>query len=489
MGWPATGLLRDRYRLIGLIGRGGMGSVYHAHDEFLDRDVAVKIFDASKNPADTSRQEEEVNVLARLSHHSIVTLLDASIDRSNPERPRVYFVMELVTGKDLRRTLDDERLSPRQIAQIGFDLAEGLQYIHHLGVTHRDIKPANIMLVDYGDNNTRARAKLTDFGIAVRVGAPQEAVEGVTTGTAAYLSPEQVSGGLAGHASDVYALGLVLLECFTGVVAYPGDPIPSAMARLTREPEFPADLSPEWTQLLSAMTARDPAARPIATELVAAMRDAVIAETGRHRIEPDDDSPGTLWASQTTGATTISRPAPVSASTFDEPARMAAVMRYELLDTPPDGTFDRITSIAARLFSAPVALVSIVDHDRIWFKSRHGLEIDQISRDPGLCSSAVMQDAPWVIENARLDPRTLANPLVASEFGLQFYLGVPLRTTDGYNLGTLCVLDFEPRTVTQDEVAALEDLAALVMREMDLRLEQRRAARGEQLEESVATSL
>ena len=107
------------------------------------------------------------------------------------------------------------------------------------------------------------------------------------------------------------------------------------------------------------------------------------------------------------------------------------------------------------MFSVPVAIVSVVDHDRIWFKAHHGTEVTQIGRDPGLCASAILQDDVWVIEDAVRDPRTLANPLVAGEFGLQFYAGVPLRTPDGYNLGTFCILDREPREFSADDVRAL----------------------------------
>ncbi len=160
----------------------------------------------------------------------------------------------------------------------------------------------------------------------------------------------------------------------------------------------------------------------------------------------------------------------------DEAQRLAAVERYEILDTPADGTFDRITALAARLFDVPIAIVSVVDHDRIWFKSHHGLAIDQIDREPGLCASAVLQEGPWVINDAPRDPRALSNPLVAGEFGLKFYAGVPLRTSDGHNLGTLCILDFEPRQLTPRETSSLEDLAAMVMNELELRLANRRAA-------------
>ena len=100
----------------------------------------------------------------------------------------------------------------------------------------------------------------------------------------------------------------------------------------------------------------------------------------------------------------------------NEAARLAAVRRYAILDTPPDGTFDNITSLAARFFDVPIAIVSIVDHDRVWFKSKQGLSVEQVGIDPGLCTSAILKDVPTIIPDTRLDPKTLANPLVAGEF-------------------------------------------------------------------------
>lgn len=154
---------------------------------------------------------------------------------------------------------------------------------------------------------------------------------------------------------------------------------------------------------------------------------------------------------------------------------MRAVHRYRILDTPPDGSFDRIAALAARIFSVPVAIVSVVDHDRIWFKSHHGTDVQQIGRDPGLCASAILQDDAWVVRDAATDPRTLTNPLAAGDFGLQFYAGVPLRTPDGYNLGTFCILDREPREFTAEDTRTLEDLAGIVMNDLELRLQTRNA--------------
>jgi two-component sensor histidine kinase len=157
----------------------------------------------------------------------------------------------------------------------------------------------------------------------------------------------------------------------------------------------------------------------------------------------------------------------------DEVERMAAVRRYDILDTPPDGAFDRVTAIAARAFDVPIAIISIVDHDRIWFKSHHGVPVEQIDREPGLCASAILGSHPYILEDAKKDVRSLTNPLVSGDFGLRFYAGVPLRTSDGYNLGTLCVLDKEARSVSQRQVDDLRDLASLVMDQMELRLSAR----------------
>ncbi len=154
----------------------------------------------------------------------------------------------------------------------------------------------------------------------------------------------------------------------------------------------------------------------------------------------------------------------------DEEARLAAVRRYQILDTPPDGAFDRVTRLAARLFNVPISIVSIVDEDRIFFKSRHGIDVEQVGRDPGLCASAILQHEPLIVPDASLDPHSLVNPLVAGNFGLRFYAGAPLRTLDGHNLGTLCVIDKQPRAVSDVDATTLKDLAAIVVHELEFRL-------------------
>lgn len=158
-----------------------------------------------------------------------------------------------------------------------------------------------------------------------------------------------------------------------------------------------------------------------------------------------------------------------------EQERLAALRNYDIVDTPGDGTFDRITGMAARLLRVPIAIVSIVDEDRIWFKSRQGLDVTDVPRSPGLCASAILQTDPYLLPDARLDPVALTNPLVAGEFGLRFYAGVPLTMSDGHNLGTLCVIDKEPRALSSEELATLGDLAQLVVHELELRFAARMA--------------
>jgi two-component sensor histidine kinase len=159
----------------------------------------------------------------------------------------------------------------------------------------------------------------------------------------------------------------------------------------------------------------------------------------------------------------------------NEAQRMLAVRRYDILDTPPDGAFDRITALAARRFNVPIAIISVVDTDRIWFKSHHGLPVEQIDREPGLCASAILTPNPHILEDASTDVRSLANPLVAGDFGLRFYAGVPLTTSDGFNLGTLCVIDKQARPIDQGQIDDLTDLASIVMDQLELRLSARNA--------------
>lgn len=156
---------------------------------------------------------------------------------------------------------------------------------------------------------------------------------------------------------------------------------------------------------------------------------------------------------------------------ISEIERLKNLRKYEILDTPPDGSYDRIVSITSKMFNMPIALITLVDENRIWFKAKHGLTgIDEIPREPGLCASAILTDEVYLIENAIEDVRSLSNPLVQGEFGLRFYAGAPLQTKDGYNIGNLCVIDKKPRYLNKDQIALLQEMAMVVVDEFELRL-------------------
>lgn len=160
----------------------------------------------------------------------------------------------------------------------------------------------------------------------------------------------------------------------------------------------------------------------------------------------------------------------------NETERLKALKKYQILDTPEDGNFDRITALASLIFKVPIAIISLVDKDRIWFKSHHGLNVRQINRDPGLCASAILAKELYIIEDARKDPRALANPLVAGEFGLRFYAATPLHTEENHNLGTLCIIDKKSRSFSSEEREILKHLGQIVMDEMNMRLSVREVA-------------
>ncbi len=194
-------LLLGRYQPRSLIARGGSSLVYLGTDEHLDRDVAVKLF-TTGSADQVERFRAELKILASLSHHGIVPVLDAGIDESSPNDPRPFLVLELVRGDSLKTLIEQRELPQQRVGEIGFEIAEALEYVHARAVIHRDITPANVMLVDYGTTFSRPRARLTDFGLALEAGS-DPSPDGITEGTAAYLSPEQARLEPLTSASDI----------------------------------------------------------------------------------------------------------------------------------------------------------------------------------------------------------------------------------------------------------------------------------------------
>ena len=276
-GPEAGDVLGGRYEIREELGRGGMATVYRGVDLRLRRPVAVKVFRGSFAEAvDPQRTAQEMRLLASVSHPSVVGVLDAS---NGDGVHGAYLVMELVVGDDLGALLHRARgaLAADRARRIVADVAAALAALHAQGVVHRDVKPANILVPEGALSPTSAvAAKLTDFGIAQLVdGARMTGPESIL-GTAAYLSPEQVRGMPPQPASDVYSLGLVLLEALTGARAFPGPAAEAAMARLHRPPALPQHASPALADLLSRMTALDPERRPAAADVAAMLRGRLV---------------------------------------------------------------------------------------------------------------------------------------------------------------------------------------------------------------------
>jgi serine/threonine protein kinase len=201
-------------------------------------------------------------LLAALDHPGLVRVLDAGEHETEP-----YLVLELVDGPTLASLLTGSKpLDEERTTRFATDLADALAYVHSQGVVHRDVKPSNV-LIDEHD-----RARLADFGIARLTEGTHLTAPATAIGTVAYMAPEQVEGAEVGPPADLYALGLVLLECLIGKRSFDGPPNEAALARLTKDPVIPDSVGVRWQALLGAMTARDAATRPTAEEVASHLR-------------------------------------------------------------------------------------------------------------------------------------------------------------------------------------------------------------------------
>ncbi len=251
-------LLGDRYRLLELLGEGGMATIFRGRDLKLERDVAVKLLrpEYGRDAAFVARFRQEAQAAASLAHPNVVAVFDYGTEAAGP-----YIVMELVEGQDLGRILRDRgALSAAASARIAMQIADGLAAAHAQGIVHRDIKPSNVLITVSG------QVKVADFGIARALSEAQLTLPGQTLGSARYLSPEQARGENVTPAADIYSLGLVLFEMLTGRAAWGGDTAAAvAMVRLTEEPPVPsshrADVPPAMDAIVRKALQRDPTQR------------------------------------------------------------------------------------------------------------------------------------------------------------------------------------------------------------------------------------
>ncbi len=239
-----------RYRIIGELGRGAMGVVYHAEDPVLDRAVALKTIFIPADDQDRREYEarftQEARAAGRLSHPGIVTIYDVG-----REGDMVYMTMELLEGTDLSTRASGQRFGVREALQIALQVAEALAFAHERGVVHRDIKPPNIMLLAGG------RVKIMDFGIARMRTSDLKTQTGLMLGTPRYMSPEQVAGRPLDHRSDIFSLGTVLYELLTGTKLFAGDDATEIMYNVSHlRPVPPSRINRQVPPVLDLVVAK-----------------------------------------------------------------------------------------------------------------------------------------------------------------------------------------------------------------------------------------
>jgi len=285
-------VLNDRYRLTERLATGGMGEVWRAVDEVLDREVAVKLLrqEYVSDAVARTRFQAEARFAARLQHGGIAQVYDYG-----EQDDRVFLVMELVPGEPLSRILRRAgKLTPEAALDLVSQAARALHVAHQAGIVHRDVKPANIMITAEGT------VKITDFGIARATEASSVTGTGMVMGTAQYVSPEQASGQEISPASDLYSLGVVTHECLTGVPPFQAD-TPVAVA-LKHVREAPPELGPQIPapvrELVGQLLAKDPQDRPAGAQAVAdrafVIRESLVLGTALAENEVTQGFPGPI---------------------------------------------------------------------------------------------------------------------------------------------------------------------------------------------------
>ncbi|RAJ44095.1 protein kinase-like protein [Kitasatospora sp. SolWspMP-SS2h] len=255
-GSGAGRLVGGRYRLLERLGAGGMGTVWRAHDEVVDRDVALKEprvpdhFTSAERRTAHLRMEREARAAARIDHPSVVTIFDVATEDGRP-----WIVMELLRGHSLAETLEEGTLAPSEAARIGLAVLGALAAAHEAGVLHRDVKPGNVMLGRHG------RVVLTDFGIAQVEGEQKLTETGAFIGSPEYLAPERVLGRRPGPASDLWSLGVLLYQAVEGVSPFRRQTVPSTLQAVLLAELPPPQQSGELTGLLAGLLRKEPEAR------------------------------------------------------------------------------------------------------------------------------------------------------------------------------------------------------------------------------------
>ena len=330
-------VLGGRYRLVRLLGRGGMSDVYLAIDEHDGSNVALKIV-RSSDPEFTRRLEHEARALESFMHPGLIRLLDTGFAGD-----QAFLVMEYVEGPNLASLLRDGPLSSRMTADLGARLADALAYVHARGIVHRDVKPSNVLMSDDGE------AWIGDFGIARLHDASTFTATGTTMGTVSYMAPEQLENHGVGPAADIWSLGIVLLECLTGQRVYQGTPSEVMARRVAGPVPLPDDLPTAWRLALSGMLDRRPEQRLSGTQVAALLSTSAFDAPW---VSLDSDLTTNLAAMDPGDRTAMLPGAVVAAALVGDETRVTQTPR------PPEQA-PRVAFTRGRVAAGAVALVAL----------------------------------------------------------------------------------------------------------------------------------
>jgi eukaryotic-like serine/threonine-protein kinase len=453
-------VLGGRYRLVELLGQGGMATIYRSHDNQLDRDVAVKLLrpEYGRDPEFGTRFRQEAQSAASLNHPNIVGVYDYGQDAAGP-----FIVMELVEGEDLasiiRRT---GALPPRQAARVASDAARALEAAHDRGIVHRDVKPGNILISRDG------RVKVTDFGIARAVAEAQMTLPGQTLGSVHYFSPEQARGETADAASDIFSLGIVLFETLTGQRPWEGDTAAAvAMARLAGPTPDPAarrvGLSPELAAITRKAMAREPDDRWPTAEAMADALDAFLAGTAIPGLGAIDGAAGAAAgvaagaaATDAMSATAKANPGaiPYSPDAYAGSGQVAPATAPPLEEEEEQKKTSPLTWIAAIIAILILALAGFLVFNLLSGGGRQpngpvavpsfvGMLFSDAKTEAEKQGLQVVQDKTEVTQDPAQVGRVLSQDPVA---GTQIDPGTPVKLTVAVGVATVPVPDLRNKT-------------------------------------------
>ena len=435
-----------KYEIVDRIGSGGFGTVFKAWDPVIKRPVAIKTCSLGKEFQ--ARFLQEAELAGRLQHPNITTVYEFGMEGETP-----FIVQEFLSGEDLSQVIARrDPIDTLERIKILLGIALGLEYAHRFGVVHRDIKPANIRMLE---NRT---VKIMDFGVAKVIGAPSVLTgTGVAVGSSAYMSPEQVCGDSVDLRADIFSFGVLAYELFSYRKPFENENLFRLLEMIVKEePEPIAHVAPGIPEALATLIERAMRKKP--ADRFDSVRDLRLALASAHRGEP----------------TAASRAGGIAAALPDsETQRLAAVARYSAVGEGPSGELDDLARLASQLCGTPLAMVSFVERDRQRLQARIGTTLEQAPRDISFCAHAILGREVMEVHDAAADERFAGNPLVTDDPHIRFYAGAPLLTPDGFAIGTLCVLDRQPRELSGDQKDGLRVLARQVMAQMELAVRRR----------------